>query len=301
MPKTTFASPPALLTLPKRQAAAVKALPPDADATDLLTAAGLEVLWAEPILVRDPGTGLYGCLTAGLPTGLPYRTGAVYYTARMISDMTWATTTRDACADLPVGRRRDLFYHLTASTAPIPDAAMRTAQLMLHGLPSRTPVVDQVAALAALTEDPAVADLHAHLAARPGGRDDTARWLRTAGVKPDVAKNLADSAGDVEPKLAALTKAAHRVSTLQHIAVAIGVALFVGAIIWAVLTNSHNANAPGAATLTCVLDIALTSRLAQSYGDSHEQLTTWARQLRRDQDHPIRGGDNGCHGLGCCY
>jgi len=189
----------------------------------LLRATGAEVLWSSPafVLVLDPGTGRYGVrearhLDSHYAQAALAVVGSIADCAWVLEQMTWAPTLAEAGCLLPPGQS---LLHQLLRTPGADATLLRTARQVAERLPADTPVLDQVAAIAALTGDPRLAEQHAAMVKFEEGAEARAytqlRHLTFPWLSKHAVNDLVGGTGDSEVKVAALGRAAkirHRVS-----------------------------------------------------------------------------------------
>jgi len=271
---------------------------------DLLSAAGLDVLEAgESPLVLEPWTGLYGVLTPESVrawhhrrdeelTGYWYWEGEVAFcefAAELIALLDWAHTPAEAEAMLPPGQ--SLLRQLLRT--PGADVALlRTARQVAEHLPAGTPVMDQVAAIAALTGDPRLAEQHAAMVrsekeaesrACAQLRHQTFPWLGEAD-----ATNLADGDGESETRVAALRRAAKLSHRVRLGAWALGILFYI--LVTRAVTSHVTpefAQAAFALSLNLAYLLGVTKLSALIYAH-RTRLTDWAGKIEQDPTCKVR-------------
>ena len=294
---TTDASPPPLLPLPPERVAALDALPGNAGTADLMTASGLEVLSASPVLLYDAPSRLFGVLGDALARparGATLRElGWVAFqqpagrASWLIGQVVWVSAL--SAVEPLLAPKQDLLRQLLRTPGVDADL-LRTAARVAEHLPADTPVLDQVAAIAALTGDPRLAEQHAAMVQSELNARDRAfsqlRGLTVPRMDRATAADLVDGVGDPGARVAALRRGA-KGNHYAETAAWLGLCPIQYALIVAGSAHIHGA-AVLAVWLLAAGNVWVCAKLAVRLSARQSLLGTWASRVGADPACKVR-------------
>ena len=292
---------PTLLPLSPERVAALNELPGNAGTAALLVAVGLEFLSDPPVgmvIPSDPPAVLYdtdshliGVL--GGSGDMLRALGWVGYqqpderAAWLIGQVLWVATPLELEALLPPGQS---LIHQLLRTPGADAALLRTAHQVAEHLPADAPVLDPVAAIAALTEDPRLAEQHAAMVASELDARNRAlsqlRRLTLPWMAEATAANLVDGVGDADTGVAALRRGA-KGNHYAETAAWLGLCPIQYALLVAGSAHIHGP-AVIAVWLLAAWNVRTCVRLVTFLSARQSLLGTWASRVSADPGCKVR-------------